>query len=247
MRLNRFYINDNLTTNAQLSLDKTVSNHISRVLRLKVGQQIRLFNGDGFDYQCELLETGKTAIVMVLRQQPNNTRSPLKTHLGQGISRTDRMDFSIQKAVEMGVDEITPLLTERVQFRLDKKRLEKKMRHWEGIIISACEQSGRAHLAILNPPQPLNDWLQDGAANQVPTLMLEPEAEHSIKQVLDDWSGDELSTVRLVIGPEGGFSEQELSTAKADCALAQFGPRILRTETAGVAALALLQHYLGDI
>ena len=238
----RFYSQEKLNIGASLTLDKAVSNHIHKVLRLGNGDCVVLFDGDGFDYQAELETDGKRLLAKITERQENQTYSPIYTHLGQGLCRGDRMDYSIQKSVELGVNEITPLISERVQFRLDAKRLTKKMQHWQGVILSACEQSGRADIPQLNEPQALAQWL---AATDLITLMLAPEAKQSLGELLSDLTAERLTSIRLAIGPEGGFSDNELAAA-TEVLKSRLGPRILRTETAGTAALTLIQNYLGD-
>jgi 16S rRNA (uracil1498-N3)-methyltransferase len=239
----RFYSQDKLKVGQSLPLDKNLSNHIQRVLRLGDGAVIQLFDGDGYDYQARLKAEGKRLAALLEDRVENNSRSPITTHLGQAICRGDRMDYSIQKAVELGVNIITPLISERVQFRMDAKRLAKKMQHWLGVIHSACEQSGRADIPVLKEPQDLSDWLDEGDAV---TIMLAPEAPQSLGDLLQDLADLKPEILRLGIGPEGGFSEAELQAAGGRVKTGRLGPRILRTETAGTATLTMIQHYLGD-
>ncbi|RLA00195.1 MAG: 16S rRNA (uracil(1498)-N(3))-methyltransferase, partial [Gammaproteobacteria bacterium] len=145
----RFYHPDQLTVSTTMQLNKEVSGHIHRVLRLEVGQLIQLFNGDGQNYQSKITAVGKIVAVDILDASIPKNESKLKIHLGQAISRNERMDFTLQKSVELGVDEITPLICERVQFRLDAKRMDRKLSHWQKVIESACEQSGRAFVPRL--------------------------------------------------------------------------------------------------
>ena len=239
----RFFSQHKLSPDQSVILDKPLANHINKVLRLGDGAPIELFDGDGFDYQARLEVNGKQLIAVIHGKTKNPAISPIVTHLGQAICRNDRMDYSIQKAVELGVNAITPIITERVQFRLDAKRLAKKQQHWSGIIHSACEQSGRADIPELNPPVALSDWL---ASESGLTLMLDPSAEKSMGQLLTELAEEKPSLIRLAIGPEGGFSPAELEQAQGNIQFSSLGPRILRTETAGTSALTLIQNYLGD-
>ena len=242
MANHRFYCDMQLGISNTIDLPAPVSSHIVKVLRLTSGSPVILFNGDGNDYEAELIIQGKKASATVTAQLVNRARSPINTHLGQALSRSDRMDYSIQKSVEMGINAITPLITERVQFRMDAKRIEKKRQHWQGIIISACEQCGRSDIPELHPVMKLEEWLSSSAEK---TLLLDPTAPRSLSECLDqDYSGSD--EVRLVIGPEGGFSDAELATADPYIHRATIGPRILRTETAATAVLAIIQNKLGD-
>lgn len=221
--------------------------HVVRVLRLKEGDIITLFNGilsnDNFyEYQAKLVNvTKKHADIDVLSKQVVNNESPLNIHLGQGISRGERMDFALQKSVELGVNTITPLFTERCGVKLTGERLEKKREQWQKIVISACEQSGRCTVPIVMPPLFLNDWLAQDT--QALKLNLHPRAQHSIMNL-----PLENNRVRLLIGPEGGLSDIEISKAgEADFQDVLLGPRVLRTETAALTAITALQCRYGDL
>lgn len=240
MSLSRVYYNGTLNIGAQTDLDKAASNHLSRVLRLKTSDQIQLFNGDGNNYLAGIKNLGKTVTVNIVECVQCDTRSPIEIHLGQAISRNDRMDTTIQKAVELGVNVITPIISERVQFRLDEQRTLKKIQHWQHIIISACEQSGRTDLPVLNKPTKLNDWL---VMEDVPTLVFVPNSRKRLKELTP------MNKLRLLIGPEGGFSDEEIQRTmnNASCNEINLGPRILRTETAGMSVISILQSQFGDI
>jgi len=240
MGLSRFYHEGELNVGDQIDLDKSVSSHISRVLRLKIDDQIELFNGDGANYLASIGNVNKTVRIEINSFLNKDTQSPIKIHLGQAISRNDRMDLSIQKAVELGVSEITPIVSERVQFRFDEKKTQKKLQHWHKIVVSACEQSGRTDLPLLNAPMSFTAWLE---TEQTQTLLLVPNS----KLRLADLSA--MNKVRLLIGPEGGFTENEISQAMQlkDMKQISLGPRILRTETAGITVISILQSQFGDI
>ena len=224
-----------------IELDDKASNHLLRVLRLRPGAFVRIFNGKNTEFLAELQSAGKSAELVLTKSVETETESPLRIHLGQGISRGEKMDYTLQKAVELGVDSITPLFTEFTEVKLDAERLEKRMQHWQAIIIHACEQCGRSVLPELRLPQKLVNWLP--RCDQSLKLMMHPENGNA----LSSFSCPELQ-LALLIGPEGGFADVEVSLAQRHGFVAwQFGPRILRTETAALAAIAALQSRWGDM
>lgn len=241
MRVPRIYQQGALIVGQTCLLQDDAANHVGRVLRMQANQALELFNGDGQNYQAHLVEVGKKSVsALITAVKANPVESPLRIHLGQGISRGDRMDFAIQKAVELGVSEITPLFTERCGVKLDAERAEKKREQWQKIVISACEQSGRSKVPTVNPLLSLDKWLSQDTKE--------------LKLTLDPWANDTIKTltathaVRLVIGPEGGFSDKEVQqTQLAGFIAVQLGPRVLRTETAALTAIAALQLQLGDL
>ncbi|MCF4009144.1 16S rRNA (uracil(1498)-N(3))-methyltransferase [Rheinheimera sp. UJ63] len=241
MRIPRIYTPQTLSVNQTLLLDDDAANHVSRVLRMQTGQAIQLFNGDGFNYDSHIVDVSKKQVqVQVVAQQANPVESPLSIHLGQGISRGDRMDFAIQKAVELGVTEITPLFTERCGVKLDGERLAKRNEQWQKIAISACEQSGRSVVPRVHSAISLAQWLAQQTKEL--KLTLDPRASATIKTL------SPAQTIRLVIGPEGGFTDAEvIATAQAQFTGIQLGPRILRTETAALTAISALQLQFGDL
>lgn len=224
-----------------MALCEDAANHAGKVLRMQAGEALELFNGDGNNYAAVIIEVGKKQLVVDIQNSSENPiESPLKLHLGQGISRGDRMDFAIQKAVELGVSEITPLFTERCGVKLDADRLEKKREQWQKIVISACEQSGRSVVPPVHMPVTLEKWL--GQADNCLKLTLDPWTSATIKQL------SPTDRLRLVIGPEGGFSDREVAaTTLAGFQPVRLGPRVLRTETAALTAIAALQLQLGDL
>lgn len=241
MRVPRIYQQGTLIVGQTCLLADDAANHVGRVLRMQANQALELFNGDGNNYQALIVEVGKKSVTVAINGvTANPVESPLRIHLGQGISRGDRMDFAIQKAVELGVAEITPLFTERCGVKLDAERAEKKREQWQKIVISACEQSGRSVVPMVNPLINLDKWLA--------------QETKEFKLTLDPWAKDTIKTltqaqsVRLVIGPEGGFSDKEVQqTEQAGFTAVQLGPRVLRTETAALTAIAALQLQLGDL
>jgi 16S rRNA (uracil1498-N3)-methyltransferase len=243
MRNPRIFQQGTFNVNTSVTLSEDAFGHVIRVLRLKKGDIITLFNGEEpFQYQAQLVNVcKKSAEVSILSQHEKNSESPLNIHLGQGISRGDRMDFTLQKSVELGVNTITPLFTERCGVKLTLERLEKKRQQWQKIVISACEQSGRTSIPIVAEPILLSDWLkQETSALKI---NLYPKAQHSIMTI-----PLENNRVRLLIGPEGGLSDDEICQANEhnfyDVLL---GPRVLRTETAALTAITALQCRFGDL
>lgn len=248
MRNIRIYYSGDMQAAQTVILDAHAVNHL-RVLRLQVGDCITLFNGHGGEFQATLQTiTRQQVIALVGTYVLHAVESPLQIHLGQVISRGDKMDLTIQKAVELGVAQITPLFSERCGVKLDRQRLAKKVEHWRSIIISACEQSGRNYLPILHEPQLLADWLkqQQGVAAQQLNISLSPHATLTITQLRQQYAT--LTNANLVIGPEGGLTETELHMAAQHGFIpVKLGPRVLRTETAGLVAVAVLQSHWGDL
>ncbi len=224
-----------------MRLPEGPARHLTQVLRLTPGETLRLFNGDGCDRAAQVIEVTRSgatvAVGAVGEAQPE---PPLHIHLALGISRGERMDYAIQKAVELGVAAVQPLFTERSMVQLKGERLERRLGHWQGIVIGACEQSGRRRLPDLAPALPLDEWLGLAAPN---TLLLDPQAPQALAQ----WSppGPE---VTLLVGPEGGLSPRERDlAARHGVTGVRLGPRILRAETAPLAAIAVLQALWGDL
>ncbi|MCT8866764.1 16S rRNA (uracil(1498)-N(3))-methyltransferase [Shewanella xiamenensis] len=242
MRVPRIYQPQPLAVNQQLNLDEDGAAHIGKVLRMGSGEQISLFNGDGNDYLAEIIDAGKKSVtVKVLSCEANPSESPLNLHLGQVISRGDRMEFTIQKSVELGVNTITPLFSDRCGVKLTGERLEKKIQQWQKIVISACEQSGRSQVPIVRPAMELQEWCSEPTSAL--KLNLHPRAAHGI-------NGLDLShtRVRLLIGPEGGLSAEEIAmTETYQFTDVLLGPRVLRTETASLTAITALQLRFGDL
>lgn len=238
MRLSRFFVDAPLTL-GQHALPEAQAHYISRVLRLGVGAAVQLFDGSGTEYRGEVIEAGKKAVCVALHEQiPGLDESPLRVHIGQGLSRGERMDWAIQKATELGVAEITPIVSSRCEVRLKDERTDKRMSHWRQVAISACEQCGRSVLPVIHPPLALEDWLKHSAAEL--KLVLHPVAESLT-------SHHKPRSLAFLIGPEGGLSDSEVGLAlAAGFHAARLGPRVLRTETAPVVALSVAQHLWGD-
>ncbi|MCC5880219.1 MAG: 16S rRNA (uracil(1498)-N(3))-methyltransferase [Idiomarina sp.] len=241
MRIPRIYHPQSLASETLVTLSDDAANHVGRVLRLAAGHELELFCGDNHIYQGEITQASKKQVeVRIIGRQLADVESPLRIHLIQGISRGDRMDFALQKSVELGVASITPIFTERCGVKLQGERLAKKRDQWQKIVIAACEQSGRNLVPEVHAPITLDAFLSQ--ADRPLTLTLEPSAEHSFK------SAPVTHEIALLIGPEGGFSATEVArTHAAQCLPVHLGPRVLRTETAALAAIAALQANHGDL
>ncbi|MDP5029317.1 MAG: 16S rRNA (uracil(1498)-N(3))-methyltransferase [Paraglaciecola sp.] len=242
MRISRIFHPDLLSVDEHVTLGDDATNHLANVLRAKVGQPLILFNGDGAEYSAHVVDITKRKVIVCIDTKLSlSVESPLKLHLGQGISRGDRMDWVIQKAVELGVSEISPLITERCGVKLSAERWLKKHEQWQKLIISACEQCGRNTLPTLHTPIDFHQWISQSTEQL--RLTLHPRAESTFRHIRLPVSG-----VRLLIGPEGGFSDQEIyQTEQSGFHTIQMGPRVLRTETAAIAAIAALQAIHGDL
>lgn len=242
MRTIRIYEPSPLSIGGEFNLSSDGAGHVERVLRMTAGDQLIIFNGDGLNYSAIITECSRRMVrVQILDAKPNNVESPLKIHLGQVISRGDKMDFTIQKAIELGVTEITPLLSIRCGVKLQKDRLEKKQESYQKIVISACEQCGRSIVPKVNPIIDLKDFLAD--QTDALGLTLNPYASLRIKDLKTD-----KKDFRILIGPEGGFDDTETILAGMNNFTdVQLGPRILRTESAALVAISILQSTLGDL
>jgi 16S rRNA (uracil1498-N3)-methyltransferase len=224
-----------------LKLDEKASHHLARVLRASVGDEITVFNGEGGEYHAVIRAINKKNVeVELLSFTDRDAESPAAIYLAQGIARGEKMDFVIQKAVELGVTKIFPVITERCNVRLDQEREQKRMQHWQAVVISACEQSGRNRLPEVHAPLALNEWLSQITADK--KFVLSPH----VTEKLDKQQRH--ASVAVLIGPEGGLSSTEMSAAaQHGFEGLSLGPRVLRTETAALTALAVLQFAFGDM
>ena len=242
MRVPRIYHPHPITHLGALTLSEDAAGHIGRVLRMQPGQEVLLFDGSGAEFPAVITESGKKQVVVELSERVENSiESRLDLHLGQVISRGDKMEFTIQKSVELGVNTITPLISERCGVKLDPKRFEKKLQQWQKIAISACEQCGRNVVPEIRPIMSLEEWCAE--QSDALKLNLHPRAKYSINTLPQP-----VSKVRLLIGPEGGLSSEEIKMTRYH----QFeetllGPRVLRTETAALTAITALQVRFGDL
>jgi len=241
-RLSRVYTEQPLLSADSVELVGSVSHYLTRVLRLSEGDSVSLFNGDGRDYSGEICEIQRQRLlVRINRNELKSNESPLKITLVQAISRGERMDYSLQKATELGVFCIQPVTSRRVEVRLDKKRQAKRLAHWQSVVVSACEQSGRAVVPEVKAPLSLSEWL--AVSETVQRLVLDPVAETGMSSL--PITGNAVS---VLVGPEGGFTSKELDDVRVMGVMAvSLGPRVLRTETAGPAAIAVLQAGMGDL
>lgn len=241
MRIPRIFTGQVLQAESTFDLEPGPSQHLARALRMQEGDSLILFDGRGGEYPAVLTCVGKKRVsVNTGTHNEKEVESPLALHLGIAVSRGERMEWVVQKATELGVTTITPLFTERTEVKLRGERAEKKIRQWQQIAISACEQSGRNRIPQLAPLTLLESWL--GATEAERKLVLHHRA---INEVHSDAIP---ASVALLIGPEGGLSEREIQLAEAaGYQSLQLGPRVLRTETAPLAAVTLLQSRWGDI
>ncbi len=244
MRLTRCHVDLPLRPGATIVLPERAASHLVRVLRLREGDPCVLFNGDGNDYPARLLAAGKREVTAeVLSAAVVGNESPLRVVLLQGIARGERMDLILQKATELGVAAIVPVNGDRTEVKLDAERARKRVAHWRSVVESACEQSGRARVPELSEPATLEAAaaaVADGAVR----LLLDPQGEHRLAAM--DLQGAD--TVVVAIGPEGGWSPRDRQVLEsAGFSGLRLGPRVLRTETAGLAAIAALQARFGDL
>lgn len=242
MRCPRIYSPQALSSNTTLTLAADASHHLAKVLRMQSGAELVLFNGDGGEYPATITAIDKRSVSVATGQLTESVlESPLQLHLGIAMSKGERMDWIVQKATELGVTHLTPLISERVEVRLQGERAEKKLAHWRGIAIAACEQCGRNRLPLIEEIQTLSDWLQTTDADAKFVL------HHRAAVPLDN-NAPRPASVALLIGPEGGLSDSEISAAqRQQFAPLQLGPRVLRTETAPLAAISVLQFLWGDL
>jgi len=240
----RLFVSGQLINGAELLVDGDRARYLGRALRLRVGDEIIVFNGEGPEWTATIdAMTKSTATLRICDSYEAGTESPLKIHLVQGVSRGERMDYVVQKATELGIKRITPVLTEYGVVKFDEKRAAKRREHWEHIAVSACEQCGRTRLPLIDSPMSLKDWFGSKPNDVDAELILRPGAPVGL-------TGIEAPTTKVcvLIGPEGGFSETEYEDATiADFDAVSLGPRVLRTETAAVAALSVLQSRWGDL
>ncbi|MGL6017265.1 MAG: 16S rRNA (uracil(1498)-N(3))-methyltransferase [Gibbsiella quercinecans] len=242
MRIPRIYHPQPLAANTDIALSDDAANHVGRVLRMGVGQALQLFDGSNCVFDATISHVDKKNVrVQVGTGQPEDRESPLNLHLGQVISRGEKMEFTIQKSIELGVNVITPLFSERCGVKLDGERLAKKTQQWQKIAIAACEQCGRNRIPEIRAAMQLEAWCaeQDGSLK----LNLHPRANHSINTLPLP-----VDHVRLLIGPEGGLSADEIAmTTGYGFTDILLGPRILRTETTALTAITALQVRFGDL
>ncbi len=242
MRIPRIYHPETIIGLGELPLSDDASGHIGRVLRMTIGQDVLLFDGSGAEFPATIASVSKKNVTVELHKRiERSVESPLDLHLGQVISRGDKMEFTIQKAVELGVNIITPLISERCGVKLNSERFDKKLQQWQKIAIAACEQCGRNIVPQIRPLMQLEQWCAEDYDGL--KLNLHPRAKYSINTLPEP-----VNKVRLLIGPEGGLSDEEIQmTEQYKFEETLLGPRVLRTETAGLSAITALQVRFGDL
>ena len=254
----RIFHDGDITTHAELALDKKASHHLTTVLRATTNDRVVLFNGDGNEYAATLVNTGqrgsgKRAVLHINECAEGISESPVAITLAQCVSRAERMDISLRQAVELGVTAIQPLFSRHSAKPGDDARRLKKHQHWQSIIISASEQSGRSVLPKVHDAQGYGAWVQQCVSENALCYVLSPRASQSLPEHAASLTGHgtgiaEPLAITLVIGPESGLDEDEIEQAVAAGAVpVHLGQRILRTETAGPACVVLLQALLGDL
>jgi len=243
MRLTRCFVATPLSTGAEIALPDSAAAHLVRVLRLREGDECVLFNGDGHDYAARIVAAGKREVrAAVASKSEARNESPLRIVLLQGIARGEKMDLILQKATELGVAAVVPVNSERSEVKLGAERAARRVEHWRNVIVAACEQSGRATIPELSAPASLADAVRSVQATL--KLTLDPEGEHALSSL----PAPSPPSVAVAIGPEGGWSPRDRERLKsAGFGGLRLGPRILRTETAGLAAIAALQSRFGDL
>lgn len=241
MRVPRIYTDQSLDADSTFELEPGPSQHMARVLRMQAGSELILFNGRGGEYPAVLTAMdNKRATVIVGERRDAELESPLSIHLGIAVSRGERMDWVVQKSTELGVRGITPLFSDRTEVRLTPERAAKKLRHWRQIAVSACEQCGRNTLPVIHPLAGLDRWLVTSDADC--KLVLHHRAGHTGEIAFKP------ASIALLVGPEGGLDVSEIAAAEtAGFRPLRLGPRVLRTETAPLAAIAILQARWGDM
>lgn len=243
MSLPRIYHPEQLADQSDVLLTANAANHVAKVLRMQPGEALIIFNGDGYDYAATIATINKREVRIIIdAAMKNNNDSPLQIHLLQAVARAEKMDWVVQKATELGVTSITPIITERCGVKLSDDRWEKRVQHWQAVSISACEQCGRNQLPQIHSAIHLPALLAQERSGAL--FILSPEAATPLT------AHPELAkaSIHILVGPEGGFSEQECKQAKErGYQPLKLGPRILRTETAPIVALSLFQGYFGDL
>jgi len=242
MRITRIFQDISLSENINIELNKEASNHIANVLRLPVNTSLIVFNGKGGEFIAHIVDIKKKTVSVKIEAFSNiENESPINIHLAQCISRGEKMDVTIQKSVELGVSEITPIISERCGVKLSNERWGKRLDHWQKIIISACEQCGRNTIPVLNSVINFNEFIQKESVDL--KLLLQPYTETTLSEI--NTSNKDFT---ILIGPEGGLSDDEIQEAENHhCISLKLGPRILRTETAALTLFSILQAKWGDL
>jgi 16S rRNA (uracil1498-N3)-methyltransferase len=241
MRLTRVFSDHPLGAHRELALGASAAAHVGRVLRLAVGAELTVFDGRGGEYPATIVESRGTVLrVRLGDHRPLERESPLEITLAQGLARGERMDWAVQKATELGVAVLAPLVTERSVVKLDVRQAAKRREHWRGVAIAACEQCGRNRLPDVRAPAPFDEWLRTAGSGV--RLLLDPTASSGLRAI------GKPPALTLLVGPEGGLSPAERTLAiEAGFLPVRMGPRVLRTETAAIAAISALQALFADM
>jgi 16S rRNA (uracil1498-N3)-methyltransferase len=241
VRTSRLFTEQALCDGQSLCLSKESSHYLSKVLRLREGNDLRLFNSRDGEFLARLVKVAKHEVeVEIIQRLIKPALGSLEINLYIGLSKGDRMDYGIQKSTELGVASITPFYSQYGDVKLKTERVEGRLRHWQKIAVSASEQCGRLDVPIINEPMQLTKWL--GSPQTSLTVLIDPKGEANLSDLPTS------DSINLLVGPEGGFAEEELLAARdTGSSIAALGSRILRTETAPIAALAILQHLYGDL
>jgi 16S rRNA (uracil1498-N3)-methyltransferase len=244
MRIPRISVPETLRPGREVELPVQAGEHLARVLRLDRGHPLRLFDGSGDEYEAELASLAKRSVTARVLEsaEAEDRESPLRITLAQGIARGEKMDWILQKATELGAARIVPIVTDRTEVKLDAERAERRVAHWEAVVASACEQCGRRRLPEVGEPVKLADWAASLDESAGLRLALNPEGDLAPRDLPAS------AHATLAVGPEGGLSSHDLAAlGAAGFRGLRLGPRILRTETAGLAALAAMQALIGDL
>jgi 16S rRNA (uracil1498-N3)-methyltransferase len=241
MRLTRVFSDHPLGAHRELALGASAAAHVGRVLRLAVGAELTVFDGRGGEYPATIVESrGAVLRVRLGDHRPLERESPLEITLAQGLARGERMDWAVQKATELGVAVLAPLVTERSVVKLDVRQAAKRREHWRGVAIAACEQCGRNRLPDVRAPARFDEWLRTAGSGV--RLLLDPTASSGLRAI------GKPPALTLLVGPEGGLSPAERTLAiEAGFLPVRMGPRVLRTETAAIAAISALQALFADM
>lgn len=242
MRISRLFIPAQIVAEETLILETDIAHYVRTVLRLKKGAEVTIFDGFGGEYAAKIQEISRKLVTLGVREKRDiDNESPLKIELALSVSRGERMDVAIQKATELGVAIISPVITQHCVVKLDADRRVQRHKHWQSIIYRACEQCGRNIPPLLNLAEPLVQWQQNCSISD--KIIFEPAVQQTLKSYAKP-----AAEIAVLVGPEGGFSEQEVAAAK-DSGFTElgFGPRVLRNETAAMASVAALQVLWGDM
>ena len=241
--MNRFYHPSPLELKQKIHLSNKVAHHATHVLRLRTDDKIILFHNDLYDYSAVITDINKKTVKVYIDSRFKNQKNPtIHLRLFQSLSSSEKMDWIIQKSVELGVGSIIPMYSKRSNIKLQGSRAEKKLSHWQQVVISACEQSGRSSLPKISLPKKIEECLNQENANHL-KLILSPKEKNNLQSI----NNSSVKKIDIMIGPEGGFAEEELNQAiKSHFVPIGLGPRILRTETAPLSILSILQYKYGD-